>query len=152
MRHLLFICLLFLCVACEENESVDPTIMPEATTVGANTFGCLIDGWVYAGGRWGLPTAEYTLMEDRASITVSAQVGFDSYLRFSIANPQPGETLPCTNVSFDNQNIGEGKVYITRMSDGVFSGTFEGGRITKGRFDLKIRSEGVNPDSGLQLF
>lgn len=152
MRHLLFICLLFLCVACEENESVDPTIMPEATTVEANTFGCLIDGWVYAGGRWGLPAAEYTLMEDSASITVSAQVGFDSYLRFSIANPQPGETLPYTNVSFDNQNIGEGKVHITRMSDGVFSGTFEGGRITKGRFDLKIRSEGVNPDSGLQLF
>ena len=40
MRHLLFICLLLFCVACEENESVDPTIMPEATTTGANTFGC----------------------------------------------------------------------------------------------------------------
>lgn len=39
MRHLLFICLLLFCVACEENESVDPTIMPEATTTGANTFG-----------------------------------------------------------------------------------------------------------------
>ena len=34
MRHLLFICLLLFCVACEENESVDPTIMPEATTTG----------------------------------------------------------------------------------------------------------------------
>ena len=44
MRHLLFICLLLFCVACEENESVDPTIMPEATTTGANTFGCLVDG------------------------------------------------------------------------------------------------------------
>ena len=43
MRHLLFICLLLFCVACEENESVDPTIMPEATTTGANTFGCLVD-------------------------------------------------------------------------------------------------------------
>ncbi|MFQ6928057.1 MAG: hypothetical protein ACLRS8_08460 [Parabacteroides merdae] len=54
MRHLLFICLLLFCVACEENESVDPTIMPEATTTGANTFGCLVDGWVYAlSGRWG---------------------------------------------------------------------------------------------------
>lgn len=152
MRHLLFISLLFLCMACEENESVDPTVMPEATTVGANTFGCLVDGWVYTSGRWGLPAAEYTLMEDSASITVSAQVGFDSYLRFSIANPQPGETLPYTNMSFDNQNIGDGKVHITRMSNGVFSGTFEGERITKGRFDLKIRSEGVDPDSGLQLF
>lgn len=53
MRHLLFICLLLFCVACEENESVDPTIMPEATTTGANTFGCLVDGWVYTSGRWG---------------------------------------------------------------------------------------------------
>ena len=55
MRHLLFICLLLFCVACEENESVDPTVMPEATTTGANTFGCLVDGWVYTSGRWGLP-------------------------------------------------------------------------------------------------
>lgn len=54
MRHLLFICLLLFCVACEENESVDPTIMPEATTTGANTFGCLVDGWVYTSGRWGV--------------------------------------------------------------------------------------------------
>ena len=59
MRHLLFICLLLFCVACEENESVDPTIMPEATTTGANTFGCLVDGWVYTSGRWGMPAAEY---------------------------------------------------------------------------------------------
>ena len=54
MRHLLFICLLLFCVACEENESVDPTIMPEATTTGANTFGCLVDGWVYTSGRCGI--------------------------------------------------------------------------------------------------
>lgn len=32
-----------------------------------------------------------------------------------------------------------GKVHITRMSDGIFSGTFEGDRITEGRFDLKYK-------------
>ena len=48
MRHLLFICLLLFCVACEENESVDPTIMPEATTTGANTFGCMLQQRVSA--------------------------------------------------------------------------------------------------------
>lgn len=137
MRHILFICFLFLCIACEENKSVDPTIMPEATTTGANTFGCLIDGWVYAGGRWGLPAAKLIQLEDSTSMTVSAQVGFDRYVSFTIANPQQGETLPCTNMSFDNQTIGDGKVHITRMSDGIFSGTFESDRITKGRFDLK---------------
>ena len=71
MRHLLFICLLLFCVACEENESVDPTIMPEATTTGANTFGCLVDGWVYTSGRWGMPAAEYLEREEGSSVTVS---------------------------------------------------------------------------------
>lgn len=139
MKHLLFICLLFFCIACEENKSVDPTIMPEATTTGANTFGCLVDGWVYVSGRWSLPVAEYRQLEDSTSMTISAQVGFDSYLRFAIAKPQQGETLSYMNVSFDNQMVGNGQVHITRMSDGIFSGTFEGDRITKGRFDLKYK-------------
>ena len=94
MRHLLFICLLLFCVACEENESVDPTIMPEATTTGANTFGCLVDGWVYTSGRWGMPSAEYLEREEGSSVTVSAQVGLGSYIRFTIADPKEGETLP----------------------------------------------------------
>lgn len=109
MKHILFICLLFFCIACEENKSVDPTLMPEATATGANTFGCLVDGWVSVSGRWGLPVAEFTQLEDSTGMTVSAQIGFDSYLRFSIPNPKQGETLPYTNVSFDNQKIGDGK-------------------------------------------
>ena len=128
MRHLLFICLLLFCVACEENESVDPTIMPEATTT-----------WVYTSGRWGMPSAEYLEREEGSSVTVSAQVGLGSYIRFTIADPKEGETLPYVNLSFENQNMEDGKVYISRMSDGVFSGTFEGGRITEGRFDLKYK-------------
>ena len=139
MRHILFLCLMFFCIACEENESVDPTLMPDATTTGANTFGCLVDGWVYVSGRWGLPAAEYTQLEDSTGMQISAQVGFGSYLRFTIANPNQGETLPYTDVSFDNQRVGNGKVHISRMSDGIFSGTFEGDRITKGRFDLKYK-------------
>lgn len=99
MRHLLFICLLLFCVACEENESVDPTIMPEATTTGANTFGCLVDGWVYTSGRWGMPSAEYLEREEGSSVTVSAQVGLGSYIRFTIADPKEGETLPYVNLS-----------------------------------------------------
>ena len=102
MRHLLFICLLLFCVACEENESVDPTIMPEATTTGANTFGCLVDGWVYTSGRWGMPAAEYLEREEGSSVTVSAQVGLGSYIRFTIADPKEGETLPYVNLSFEN--------------------------------------------------
>lgn len=113
--------------------------MPEATTTGANTFGCLVDGWVYTSGRWGMPSAEYLEWEEGSSVTVSAQVGLGSYIRFTIADPKEGETLPYVNLSFENQNMEDGKVYISRMSDGVFSGTFEGGRITEGRFDLKYK-------------
>lgn len=136
MKHILFICLLFLCIACEENKSVDPTIMPEKTTVGANTFGCLVDGWLYAGGRWGNPTAEYVKMVSN-NMTVSAQVGFDSFIRFTIPEPQEGETYSSVNIQFDGQTFEDGEVRILRMSDGVFSGTFEGKRVTEGRFDLK---------------
>ena len=39
-----------LCCSCNrEDFSADPTIMPPATQTGANTFGCLIDGWVIYG-------------------------------------------------------------------------------------------------------
>ena len=77
--------------------------------------------------------------EEGSSVTVSAQVGLGSYIRFTIADPKEGETLPYVNLSFENQNMEDGKVYISRMSDGGFSGTFEGGRITEGRFDLKYK-------------
>ena len=83
--------------------------------------------------------AEYLEREEGSSVTVSAQVGLGSYIRFTIADPKEGETLPYVNLSFENQNMEDGKVYISRMSDGVFSGTFEGGRITEGRFDLKYK-------------
>ena len=58
MKHILFICLLFFCIACEENKSVDPTLMPEATATGANTFGCLVDGWGIC--KW--PAGGYRLL------------------------------------------------------------------------------------------
>lgn len=140
MRHLFFIytfCLAFLCSACQEDKSVDPTIMPEATEVGANTFGCLVDGWVYTGGRWGLPVAEYTLAADSSSMTVSAQVGLSSRFDFAVAHPGEGKTLPCVYMRFDNREIEGGNVRITRMSDGIFSGTFEGKDVAEGRFDLQ---------------
>lgn len=135
MRNILFICLLFLCIACKENKSVDPTIMPEKTTVGANTFGCLVDGWLYVSGRWGEPTAEYVKMVSN-NMTVSAQVGFDSFLRFTVPEPKEGETYSSVNIQFRNLDFEDGEVHILRMSDGVFSGTFESKRVKNGRFDL----------------
>ena len=98
-----------------------------------------------AGGKPGRSAARKFRLKFRCATataircTVSAQVGLGSYIRFTIADPKEGETLPYVNLSFENQNMEDGKVYISRMSDGVFSGTFEGGRITEGRFDLKYK-------------
>lgn len=139
MKNILFTILLFLCMACEENKSVDPSIMPEITTTGENTFGCLVDGWVYASGRWGLPTAEYINREDTSYVKIVAEVGFESYVRFTIPNPKPGETISYVDVSFDYQSVEDGKAHILRMDNGIISGTFEGKRLTKGRFDLKYK-------------
>ena len=38
--------------SCTEDESIDITGLPSVTTTGANTFGCLMDGWIYVGGRY----------------------------------------------------------------------------------------------------
>ena len=78
MRHLLFICLLLFCVACEENESVDPTIMPEATTTGPPRFGCSATGRVSTSGPSDMPCPADFEREEASSATVSAQVGLGS--------------------------------------------------------------------------
>lgn len=153
MKHILFICLLFLCIACKEDRSVDPTIMPEPTTVGKNTFGCLIDDWVYTGGRWGIPTADFVQEEDSSFLVITAEVGFSSYIRLTLINPKQGETVTYRNASFDNLPLENGKAHISRMGKGIVSGTFESSRMTKGiasgtvdgpqmtkgRFDLKYK-------------
>ena len=140
MKYLLFICALFLCIACEEDKSVDPTIMPQDTTTGENTFGCLNDGWVYVSGRWGTPTTNYYKQDNNTyKMEISAEVDLKSYIKFTILNPEQGKTVDYTEAYFDTQSLEDGKVHITRMSNGIISGTFEGTRITKGRFDLKYR-------------
>ena len=140
MKHIWFLfCTLLLCLSCEEDKSVDPTLMPQATTTGENTFGCLVDGWVYVSGRWGTPVTTFTEQEGETRLTISAEVGLKYYIDFTIINPRQGETTTYTNAGFDNQSLEDGKVTVTRMSDGIVSGTFEGTRMTKGRFDLKYK-------------
>lgn len=140
MKYIWFLfCTLLLCLSCDEDKSVDPTLMPQATTTGENTFGCLVDGWVYTGGRWGTPVTTFTEQEGETRLTICAEVELKSYIRLSIVNPRQGETTTYTDASFDNQSLEDGKVTITRMSEGIVSGTFEGTRMTKGRFDLKYK-------------
>ena len=52
-KYILILLSVLCCIGCDrEDETVDITVMPPATTIGAETFGCLIDGWLYVGGRY----------------------------------------------------------------------------------------------------
>lgn len=90
MKKLLFLFLLVCCCACDEDKTVDPTLMPEATTTGANTLGCLIDGWVYASGRYGTPSVRFSDDEENHYVEIDAAVGVFSSLHLVLVNPRQG--------------------------------------------------------------
>lgn len=140
MKYALLVCTFLLCLACkEEDKSVDPTILPRVTTTGESTFGCLIDGWVYAAGRWGSPVTTFEKQEGGTCLTINAAVGLKSYIHFRMANPRQGETTAYTDAYLDSQSLEDGEVTVIRMGGGIISGTFEGTRMAKGRFDLRYK-------------
>lgn len=137
MKKLWFISLLAFCLACDEDYTVDPTLLPPATTTGAKTMGCLVDGWVYSSKRFGDTSVDVYQVERGDSVVISAYVGDYGILKLSILNPEEKKTLPYVDAFLDEQKLEDGEVNITRMSGGVLSGTFEGGSVTRGRFDVK---------------
>lgn len=141
MKKLLFLLILFACCACKEDRSIDPTLMPEATMTGANTLGCLIDGWVYTSGRFGRPSVSAYSDEEGNYITIQAEVDFFTTLKFTLVNPAAGTECAYTNAVFDKQKREDGKANITRKDGTVISGTFSGGSITEGRFDIRCVEE-----------
>lgn len=141
MKKLLFLLIIFACCACEEDRSVDPTLMPEATMTGENTLGCLIDGWVYTSGRFGRPSVSTHSNEEGEYITIRASVDLFTTLEFTLVNPSVGTECTYTNVIFDEQKREDGKASITRKDGTVISGTFSGGSITEGRFDIRYVEE-----------
>ncbi len=146
MKKLLFLFLLVLCCACEEDKSVDPTLMPEATTTGENTLGCLIDGWVYASGRFGKPDVRTYDEEGNYYVRITAEVGVFSSLHFTLVNPRQGAVCTYVNTSFDGETLEDGEAYITRMNGTIISGTFGGGSIEEGRFDIRYSEDSEGGD------
>ena len=150
--------------SCYKNELIDTTIMPEATTEGKNTFGCLVDGWLYVGGRYHNVGALIDINEQQSivfryfetgdSIAVRVKVGDTQYLKFSIYGiTRNVKTCELRNARFDNDynttgNGGNtpldnvGTVEITQFNDsarivsGIFYGNGSNPRITEGRFDV----------------
>ena len=104
MKKLLFLFLLICCCACEEDRSVDPTLMPEATTTGENTLGCLIDGWVYTSGRYGIPSARFYDEEENHYVAIDAEVGIFSGLHLVIVNPRQGASCTYIDAVFDRED------------------------------------------------
>lgn len=140
MKKILFLFMLVLCCACED-ESVDPTVMPEATATGENTLGCLIDGWVYSSGRFGVPVVTTAGDEKNFYIEIYAKVGLYTDLRLVLVNPRQGATCKYTQAWFAGGGLGDGEAHIIRMDGKVISGTFSGESVKDGRFDIRYYQE-----------
>jgi hypothetical protein len=138
---------LFIFATCDENKYVDVTVMPDETTVGAETFGCVKDGWLYVGGRyfewmlfWGHSSIECNYLKSREELSLSIEVKRGLFIRFIIDNPETGKESPITKVFFGGEELPDGTATITRfdLEHRIISGRFEDGRITHGRFDIKF--------------
>lgn len=143
-KLLLLILCIPLIISCNEDVTVDPTVMPEATTTGANTFGCLIDGWVYVGGRylytWSSSSSNFSFKYDRnrEMMDVEVMVRYDLFIRYTIVNPRDNAETHYINAKFGGERLPDGKVFVTRFDQEakIISGRFEGERMTHGRFDM----------------
>jgi hypothetical protein len=125
MKKVSFLAICFLAIifgSCRNNKLIDVTVLPEPTETGAQTFGCLVDGWVYVGGRY----ADYEngLAADHASInfkftnanTIDVRVKvnnkntdrFFEYIKFTIdgVDTTANAVLP-QNCTFSNARWGQ---------------------------------------------
>ena len=127
--------------------------MTDISNVGANTFGCLVDGWLYVGGRyegimgWNSPaksSISFYYNKNTKEMDVEVFVSWNKSICFTIQSPKEGEETIFLNTRFDNEELEDGIVQISRFDEKqqIISGTFSGGRITHGRFDIyyKIHS------------
>lgn len=149
MKKIFLLLLLVGCVlSCDvEDETVDTTVMPEATTVGADTFGCLVDGWLYVGGRhttvdWregaeNGPSINFRYSEKQDKMDVSVKVKPYVWISFTILAPKSGQNVTYKNAFFGEEELEDGTASITRFDTKkkIISGTFGGVDMTKGRFD-----------------
>ena len=158
---LIIVLLVTFLAACRKDTSIDVTVMPEETTIGANTFGCLIDGWIYVGGRYfDYNKQSINFVYHGSDMDVEVKVkGINSsypYLAFTMNNPVQGQECTITDAQWRQTSgdksanniidLGSGKVKIIRFDPiaKIISGTFSNdlkseNRITQVRFDVAYR-------------
>lgn len=157
--------LVLLLTSCEKNPFAPGTELPKETTIGANTFGCLVNGKVWRNGGIYFPNSSLTVDLNYSNLLIKAtrQVKDTlSGISVSIFKPAIGlGEFTCDSLSinilytliiggsvYDYPRTHEGKIEITRydLVNRIVSGRFEAKFqlegyeeivITKGRFDLK---------------
>lgn len=89
------------------------------------------------------PSIKFLYNEKQAEVDVSVMVKQDRYIRFTIVSPQEGQESEFTNARFGEEKLKNGTVTITRFDTerNIISGTFSGGRITNGRFDVHYKDQ-----------
>ncbi|MDR2652906.1 MAG: hypothetical protein LBC68_11460 [Prevotellaceae bacterium] len=153
------------CTGCEEEDkTIDVSVLPEETSTGRNTFGCLIDGWVYVGGRYfthyyhdfndtiynHYHPEPYSILfcsypeYDEIKVFVQLEKNYGADLRFTINNPVEGKECVLADVYFGEIQMPDGIAFITLFDKGhyIISGRFEcSNRIKHGRFDVIYHSK-----------
>lgn len=140
--------------SCTEDNTVDITVLPSATTTGADTFGCLVDGWIYVGGRylgWGHSNIwthdSFFYNEEEDKLYVSVSVKPEISIRFTMLSPKEGEESPVTDIQFEGEKLEDGTAFVSRFDTQtrVISATFGNGKsLTNGRFDIHYAISGSN--------
>lgn len=150
-KYILILFATILFCSCTEDNTVDITVMPTVTTTGENTFGCLVDGWVYVGGRylgWGHSTLwthdSFIYDEQEDKLNVSLQVKPGVSISFVIISPQEGKEATITHLRFGEEELEDGIASITRFDTKkkIISATFgNDSRLTNGRFDVHYATQ-----------
>jgi hypothetical protein len=148
-------------ISCNEDKEIDITVMPEETATGANSFACLIDGWIYVGGRysdryWNVNAQESIFFkynasknEMRVEVKVKDKDVPYAYIAFTmihlddLQNCQFIDAKWLDKLSADNEgkSLGNGTVEVTHFDSSakIISGRFSGDQIKHGQFDVEYR-------------
>ena len=158
LRSLSLLALLLPLGCCKKDKDDPKPIerLPAATTIGANTWGCLVNGeaWTSSGAAnmradWTVPAGCYCVMTfSRRTVWLGIQDRFTAgvYILAPVDSGSYAKVLT-PNKDYDFDRLLNGQLTLTRLDRqaGVMAGTFEftmvGGpgdtlRVTDGRFDI----------------